>query len=158
MTRKERAAYLNQLIIPDLFDNSQEACELRIKQDMALRETIEELEQEPCEDAISRQAVIDSLKRASDIAVSCGTVDKEENKHHLPELIQWIEGFPSVVRENRTAEKVGQWIEHKTDDDRSWLECPICHIKKQYPITNYCPKCGSRNTEKDILDEDGWVW
>lgn len=46
MSREERVKYLKQLIIPNLFDNSLESSELRIKQETALRETIEELEQQ----------------------------------------------------------------------------------------------------------------
>ena len=66
MTREERIKYLNQLIIPNLLDNSLESCELRIKQETALRETIDELKQQPCEDCVSRQAVIDAIGNVPD--------------------------------------------------------------------------------------------
>ena len=49
------------------------------------------------------------------------------------------------------------WIERESDDG-SWLECPVCHKKKAYPMCNCCPACGHRNTVYDVNREDDWVW
>lgn len=98
--------------------------------------------QEPTGDMVSRQAVLDALKNASDIAVTCGAVDEEENKRYLPEMIRWIKGFPSVVRENRT----GHWIEYT----RVLIPEPINKWEQAW----YCSECGYGNQEC----EDGSAW
>lgn len=47
MTRKERAELLKGLEIPPPFDNSEIECKLWKDRQLALQETIKELEQEP---------------------------------------------------------------------------------------------------------------
>jgi len=130
MTREERAKYLNQLIIPDLFDNSQESCELRMKQEEALYETIAELMQEPyeeldfvqphkkisvnlelCDDAISRQAVIEVLNKMDRYVADELTLCDTERKFPKNEVFivddvyeEIVEQLPSVKLKQRTGE------------------------------------------------------
>lgn len=131
MTREERAKYLNQLIIPNLFDNSQESCELRMKQEMALKETIEELMQEPCGDVVSRQAV---LELVADYDLSMGQV------------VRGIHALPPVTPQP----KVGKWIKTPKavmGEGYMWY-CDKCEYQvyqdnsRSYPSEKFCPNCG----------------
>ena len=84
---------------------------------------IKALEQEPCEDAISRQAVIELAYDMSEIdgehfAEPCMVVDLEDIRH-----------LPSVTQEPKT----GHWIK-KEDDTCWWYVCSECEqepLKKQ---------------------------
>ena len=134
MTRKERATYLNQLIIPDLLDNSQEACELRMKQETALRETIAELTQEPCTDCISRKEAM----KIMDWGWKKGIYPSNK-----------IAALPPVT----PAEKVGQWIYNKNlssyyGDVYICSECGCRCLESCYDHINklpdFCPKCHTK--------------
>lgn len=63
MTREEREEAINEIkqiqCFDKPFDNSVEECNKFVKREMALNMAIKALEQEPCEDVISRQAVLD---------------------------------------------------------------------------------------------------
>lgn len=135
MIREERIKYLNQLIIPDLIDNSPESCELRINQGMALMETIEELKQEPCEDCISRSAVLDVIKK-------CHCEEWVKADIGAP-----IEALPSVTPQP----KMGRWIKQTLsvkpfgEDTVLCDQCAFMTDKdSQY---NYCPNCGCKMQE-----------
>ncbi len=101
---------------------------------------IQVLQQEPCEDCISRQAVIDKMKKR-DEELSCLTVKD-------------VRELPSVTPQVKT----GHWI---YDDEHSdWFdttyECSCCkrtiivpyeamkEVYKEYP---YC-HCGAKMTER----------
>jgi len=113
------------------------------------------LKQEPCDDAISRQALIDALVNATDIAERCGTVDKEESKRYLSEFIRWIKGFPPVIPQQRT----GWWkafthsAYHGNDEDGEpiWREVTVYHCnlcnRRTVIKEKYCPSCGAKMEE-----------
>lgn len=87
---------------------------------------LEELEQEPCEDCISRQAVWDVMQEL------WGTSG---------ELLDRLMALPSVIPQQRT----GRWIE-----ERTYMKCPNCHDiwhyeENQTERFKYCPNCGSYN-------------
>jgi hypothetical protein len=91
-------------------------------------EILEALEQEPCDDIISRQAV---LELVANYDLSMGQV------------VKGIHALPPVT----PAEKVGHWIMHIDDlfPAESTMECNKCH--EHQPITiddNYCPNCGTK--------------
>lgn len=134
MTRKERVMYLNQLIIPDLFDNSQEACELRINQETALRETIEELMQEPCDDAISRDKAIVQLSQLL----------SDWNDDWNVAIRKCIETV-KIVQPVTPTEKVGQWIRDDNDYEYFW-RCNKCS-KRSDVRWKYCPYCSTKMQE-----------
>ena len=86
------------------------------------------LEQEPCTDAISRQAVLEAIRKC-----------------HCEEWIKAdigapIEALPSVT----PVEKVGHWIK-----ERTYMECPKCHDiwhyeENQTERFKCCPNCGAK--------------
>lgn len=90
----------------------------------------EALEQEPCDDAVSRQAVLDLQYRIDDsAALSTRDVVNVED----------IEELPSV----RPQEQTGQWINGVCDNCKyDWgKDTPIASVP------NYCPNCGCRMVE-----------
>lgn len=90
-------------------------------------------EQEPCEDCISRQAVIDAM---------FGLCDDGENPH-IDAIADTIERIPSVTPQPKT----GRWIEHFNESGK-WYECDQCHTDWGGSV-NYCPNCGARMAESE---------
>ena len=86
----------------------------------AFEMAIHALEQEPCEDCISRQMVIE-LGHSSENELVC----------------QDIKEFPPVAPQP----KMGRWIEH-FDESGKWYECDQCHTDWGGAV-NYCPNCGA---------------
>ena len=95
----------------------------------ALDVAIKALEQQPCEDAISRA---DVKKYLSAPDANGDRVIYESD----------LDLLPSVQSTRRT----GRWIDiqyFKNDDTYYRPKCPFCSIEpKEY--SNYCPKCGAR--------------
>ena len=95
---------------------------------------VKALEQEPCTDAISRQAVLERAINAPIAKVM--TEDKVIYRKIV--FADEIENIPPVT----PAEKVGHWIDHQED---RWIyakcsECETIHDTR----TNYCPNCGAK--------------
>ena len=82
-------------------------------------EIIKALEQQTCEDCVSRQAAIDTYKNL-----------------RLP--IYPLEELPPVKPE----QKIGRWVEH-FDKSGKWYECDQCHTDWGGTV-NYCPNCGAK--------------
>lgn len=90
-------------------------------------------EQEPCEDCISRQAVIDTIYHEC----SGENLDIDFSKVLL--LQRKIKALPSV-----NPQKIGHWI-RQTDDYHDYYECEQCGIAVGLDdVKNYCPNCGAR--------------
>lgn len=85
------------------------------------------------DDLISRQAVLDKLRKAEDHAFN--TYYKGLVKAH------------KIIADMPSAEKTGRWI--RVDDDKlKCNKCEVIHFIAQYPSAgqiNYCPNCGSYN-------------
>ena len=102
----------------------------------AVREGIP-LEQEPCEDVISRK---DTLKLIYDFKEK----HTEDRKKHpinygtLLDLIRLIRELPPV----NPAEKVGQWVKDDNDYEYFW-RCSKCN-KRSDVGWEYCPNCGAK--------------
>ena len=97
-------------------------------------EIIEVLEQEPCEDCISRQAAIDAIeedKRNGNDSCFASNYDAQCFKQIIKEL-------PPVKPE----QKMGRWVEH-FDESGKWYECDQCHTDWGGAV-NYCPNCGAK--------------
>lgn len=103
---------------------------------------IDTLEQEPCTDAISRQAVLEVID----------FYDGQNQQHFtVDNLRDDIENIPPVT----PAEKVGQWIFHESFDNghkncNECIECSQCHTwlgHDCYAKTPYCPICGAKMQE-----------
>ena len=97
-----------------------------------VEEIIKALKEEPCEDAVSREAV---LAIAGD---SCLDLDNYED---TKEFCDEIKGLPSVV----PAHKTGRWI--FVDDTHEHARCSRCGYGNIDLLDgkphNFCPNCGS---------------
>ena len=93
---------------------------------------IKSLEQEPCEDAISREAVLDL----------CDSKDSEYKVSHLKEDVECL---PSVTPTVETAE----FVIENNGGTTHWYECFKCH--KAIDITdNFCKCCGRKMVKPNI--------
>lgn len=102
-----------------------------------IKYAIEALEKEPCEDAISRQYVIEKLNRVN------GTAESDK-------LFEIVENAPSVT----LTRKKGKWIIDDKEYNRIWhCHCSECKKEPQdyvggsenwwlVQLPNYCPNCG----------------
>jgi hypothetical protein len=124
MTREEAINLLKQYIdynnpnVPDFY-TMEEACKVVIKA----------LEQEPCEDAISRRDM--ALNIVSFYNKATG------KKKTLDFLCKCVERLPSMQPKQRT----GHWIDNQTRKDL--CNCSECGaLSKAY--TKYCPNCGAK--------------
>jgi len=101
-------------------------------------EIIKALEQEPCDDAISRQAV---LAIAGD---SCLDLDSYED---TKEFCDEIKELPSVTPQP----KIGRWIKGDSYGDQyNYYQSYVCSCcKREYDVHNwkYCPNCGAKMQE-----------
>lgn len=77
------------------------------------------LEQEPCEDAISRQAVLDLL-------IENGIYGYEKKIAELPSI--------------QPKPPTGHWI----TEDRLYPKCDQCGWEYGSDMTNFCPNCGAK--------------
>lgn len=98
----------------------------------SLNLAINTLKQEPCEDSISRQAVIDLI------------ADYEFYELNMGQVAKGIRDLPSVTPQPKT----GHWNTYKLSQggiDEEWLECSECMWSNALSIPrNYCPNCGCR--------------
>ena len=88
------------------------------------------IELKPCDDCISRQAVLDAISN---------------EKYHYWALFEYVKQLPPV----NPTEKVGQWEWNQYDSNPKIgnFHCSQCHgIGKAY--YDYCPYCGSRMTQE----------
>lgn len=93
----------------------------------AFRVAIKALQQNPCEDAISRQAVIE-------ITVETGALETQHRVMNLPSV--------------QPKAKTGKWL-HRNDDYNDWSECSECGYGDEGEVkfgeeTPYCPYCGAK--------------
>lgn len=106
-------------------------------------DVLKALEQEPCEDAVSRKDLYNALyDRFHD----------EDSPNNITEVTlgsvrNFVKGFPSVTPKPKT----GHWI--KVTNGRGGHECNLCHeyapsyqSGKEY-LTKYCPNCGVKMQE-----------
>lgn len=101
----------------------------------------ERLEQEPCEDAISRQAVLDGVDRYIYKSQSTGTQD---DFYSFAELV--VKQLPSVTPQPKT----GHWIKDDiTERSKSAYKhkCDRCGAYHR-AMYDYCPSCGAKMEEQ----------
>lgn len=146
MTREERIDWLCRLrswvVAPPLMTAEQKSKFIE-----ALTETIEALQTEPCEDCISRQAVLDKINEVCfsdewlEYRLSYGSNGERDY------IIKFIEWLPSVQPEQRT----GTWkivdVLHGEWEGTKKYACDKCGEKVGVFKSNYCPNCGRRMGE-----------
>lgn len=92
----------------------------------AMMMAIKALEQEPCEDTISRQSAIEEFQKFREY---------ESNRTHK----EWVDRIETVLNQLpsvRPQEKTGHWV---LRDDK----CKCSNCKDISPVLhNYCPNCG----------------
>ena len=111
----------------------------------ALEMAIKALEQESCEDCISRQAAIEIARDN----IHYGLDKKYEySRELLQKTMAEINSLPSVTPQS----KIGHWILYR--DYKNMVDYPQCDncgviIKLPLPIDNlnYCPNCGVKMIE-----------
>ena len=107
------------------------------------RDAIKALEQEPCEDCISRQAVIDALSHMC-----------SEDEHGITVSRANVNSMLRVLPPVTPQPKTAHWIHFANSDD-----CSGCgwSTGKYISPSDYCPKCGARMiepTESEEVDSD----
>ena len=127
--------------------------------DFALKKGIEALEQEPCEDCVSREAVLETIDDCNSDGLKgifCSYVDGEKFKKYIKEL-------PSVISKGVTVtdfadkcrecgkQKKGHWIitgDYLTAAYGSvdYVKCSCCG-KDSLEEGDYCPNCGAKMEE-----------
>ena len=104
-------------------------CDHMTQDDMAelTIKDLEALEQEPCEDAIRRQAVMDCFKKWQPYMAT-----------RLHEFEKELSALPPVNPQPKT----GKWME--TDSaDPYWYMCSECH-RRLFEQEAFCPSCGAK--------------
>ena len=107
--------------------------------DEAFEMAISALEQEPCEDAISREAVVDDfIEWREKLEYAVG--EDYSGVHLLNVAIQKIWDMPSVTPSRRK----GHWIDYS---DEGFVECPFCghatNCEDNIDELHYCFYCGA---------------
>lgn len=103
------------------------------------------LEQEPCDDCISRQEAILQVQR-----YGVGCFDAEEFSPEQCErfVIQKLNDLPPVAQK----EKTGKWIDQSGGDPTDFsVSCNLCN-EWVSQSTNFCPNCGAR---MEIKNDNG---
>ena len=98
---------------------------------------IKALEQQTCEDAVSRQAVLEQIN----CWIGSGEYVYTSATDYLKRRIQDI---PPVNPQPKT----GHWIDREVYDADRW-KCSECGRTEPYK-ENYCPNCGSYNGAKMV--------
>ena len=117
------------------------------EQKEALDLAIKALEQQPCEDVISRAEAEAIFRNArSKLNPSDYKTADEFSTRDLMLLNaeQFIHLLPSVTPQP----KIGKWIDVDSLDGALWHECSECGETEFY-ATDYCPNCGCRMKGED---------
>ena len=98
------------------------------------------LEQEPCEDAVSRQTVSYIIKsHIHEIITESGTDKNAHTNAVLRSIVNLVETMPSVT----PTRKKGKWIV-EVWNNKEHHTCSNCqHLIDYEPCYHYCPYCGA---------------
>ena len=112
-----------------------------------VKEIIKALEEKPCIDVVSRQAVLNTLDFADKALDEDGTVETYKEL-----LIACYKDLPSVAH----TQKLGRWI--FVDNAHEHARCSECSYGNINLFDgkphNYCPNCGSLMMDLDYTDQD----
>lgn len=123
----------------------------------ALQNAIKALEQDPCGDCISRDAVLKAIDAKAwefcDYLISKGRNDEQKPVSHFADNLRECVGedLPSVTPQP----KMGHWISYNWNDNgiaRWGIKCDQCYKEYRYGgemggTYKYCPDCGSKMSE-----------
>ena len=96
------------------------------EQNQAILTAIKALEQEPCNDVISRQAAVDAINALH-----------EKSNAWLDSAVDAVMALPSVT----SRPKIGHWI-----DTFGGCKCSECNCLEA-GYSDYCPNCGAQMEE-----------
>lgn len=110
---------------------------------------IQALEQEPCEDAISRQALLDEINRIG--------IKAFETYNDYSRLFDFVDTLPPVTPQPKTGN--WEWVQYDSNPNIGNWHCSECNrivcgaIKNAanpiFYAYNYCPNCGARMVESE---------
>ena len=115
---------------------------------------IEALEQEPCDDAISREELLKAIdtwdKFGVDDTNSLFRLDNLSLPNYVPyihydDVVKCIKGLPSV----RPQEQTGHWIKSK----EGYMRCDQCGSRGSAIKARFCHHCGARMVEPQESEE-----
>jgi len=117
----------------------------------ALNMAIKALEQEPCDDCISRQAVLDGLASIAKVKAR-----SDAQKSLMGRVMFFVEHLSSVTPKEKTA----AWV--PTDEEpHEVYECNACGwllYNEDRADFKYCPNCGAKMIEPhESEDKDGSI-
>ena len=103
---------------------------------------INALEQEPCEDCISRK---EALKLFEDRFIELQKVHQKDKQYGINWCINTLKDLPSV-----NPQKIGHWIKSNIGGAKV---CSVC--KAHMGLTNFkfCPNCGAKMVEPQEREE-----
>lgn len=130
MTKEDAISIMN--VIVHMLEPQYDTDRIEDAVDMAIKA----LEQEPCDDAISRDAVLKKTVYTETEEGWCGyTVD-----------VDYIKSLPPV---NPQKQKTGHWRPIYQGDEIIGYRCSECEFGKTKSIyrANYCHSCGARMIE-----------
>lgn len=165
MTRENRLKYLKGLLKCELCEETDvktcKVCDNRpigsscICYD-ALKEEIEALEQQPCEDVVSRKKLLKiyedrflKLQKLKHLKDNKGVEDRQLGINYCINILK--EMTPIIPQEPKT----GHWI--RVDKDKlKCSECDVIHFIAQYPQGKiaWCPNCGANMDSQESEEED----
>lgn len=121
---------------------------------------LEKAEQEPCDDAISREELLKAIDTWDKFGCDADTKLVRYQDHYVPyihydDIIKCIKGMPSVTQKSG---KSGKWI--KIPKYGKW-KCSMCGTKFRFTFKehDYCPNCGAKMVEpQEISDRNLKMW
>lgn len=138
MTKEEATALLKSRVdlIKSNYPEIDDYCE-------ALEMAIEALKQEPCEDAISRQAVLDLMR-----SLTRWCVRSEDGKFNnvgllYDDVMFGIDKLPSVIQKPKT----GHWAQISPQGIYECSECGQNVMTSDICVYKFCHGCGAKMVE-----------
>ena len=139
MTREEAL----KLWLPIIKQGVETMPELNQALDMAIKA----LEQQTCDDCVSRQAVLETIETCNNDGLKGIFCSYNDGKR----FEAYIKSLPPTTQK----EKTGHWI-RQTDDHHDYYECEHCSIAVGLDdIKNYCPNCGAKMVEPQDSEDKG---
>jgi rubrerythrin len=147
MTREEKISRLKD-ILSEINENDNAVCYLTSEDNELIESAIEALEQEPCEDAISRKEALEALEQEEPL-VWCDGADEIAAYNQWSSDVDTIKNIPSVQPKPKTGHWEPMWYGGYADGCPVWEEwdCSECgyeHNGLEDTLTNYCPNCGAK--------------